>query len=100
MPATADVKHILDSLMSTLVRAQAERSQRDDFVRLADGGSELGWVLYEREQMLTAVNTLRADSGKGSASIDAVQIAERRARGHVDYAWKFAIGCADLVIAD
>lgn len=76
------------------------RYRRQEFVKLEDGDTELGWVLYEREQVLAAVNALRADAGKAPVSSDQLRAAETRACGHVDYTSKFAIGCADLVAAE
>lgn len=90
----------LDSLRATLSRAQRERPQRREFIPIEGGGSELGWVLHEREQMLLAVNTLRAASGKEPVSIEDLLAVESRACGHVDYTTKFAIGCADLVATE
>lgn len=90
----------LESLRATLTRAQEERSQRQKFVQLENGSTELGWVMYEREQMLTAVNALRSAAGRPPVSVDALEAAETRACGHVDYTSKFAIGCADLVAAE
>lgn len=90
----------LASLRETLVAAQAVRSERPGLATLADGSSELEWVLYERTQMLAAVNALREHAGKRPISVAAVVAAETRAMGHVDYTTKFAIGCAELVAAD
>lgn len=87
----------LDVLRAALTTAQQVRDERMSFVALSDGTSELSWVLYEREQMLTAVNELRSAAGKPAASMEEVLAAETLARGHVDYTAKFAMGCADLV---
>lgn len=73
----------------------AERSKREDMV---DG--ELGWVLHERQVMTDAVNRLRAHAGKSPVHIDAVKRVDQSATGHSDYVLQYALGCADLVLAD
>jgi len=90
----------LEYLRTTLTRAQQTRYRRQEFGQLEHGNTELGWVLYEREQMLAAVNALHAAAGKAPVSSDQLQAAESSACGHVDYTSKFAIGCADLVAAE
>jgi len=91
----------LEALRQVLVTAQAERSKRQEWVASEDGTpGELGWVLFEREQMLQAVNDLRTRAGKTPVSAEQVTQAEQRAMGHVDYTTKFAIACADLVAGD
>jgi hypothetical protein len=84
---------------SALTTAQEARSERREFLPQPDGTQELGWVLYERGQMLTAVNDLRALAGKQPVDLEDVLSAELRASGHIDYTAKFAMGCADLVEA-
>ena len=87
------------ALLDTLRSAQKERDRRSDFVTDADGTQELGWVLFERGRMLDAVNTLRARSNAAPVDLEALVAAETSACGHSDYTSKFAIRCADLVIA-
>ena len=88
----------LETLRQVLVTAQAERPKRQEGVASEDGSpGELGWVLFEREQMLRAVNDLRTRAGKAPVSIEQITGAEQRAMGHVDYTTKFAIAGADLV---
>ena len=83
------------TLKDTLQVATGERSKRDEF---DPESGELGWVIFEREQMHEAVNKLRARSGLGPISIDSVERAEVSASGHVDYVEKYALNCADLVV--
>ncbi|WP_311879127.1 hypothetical protein [Microbacterium forte] len=87
------------SLLETLRTAQQERDRRMDFVRADDGSQELGWVIFERGRMLDAVNKLRDQSNAAPVDLDDVVRAETSACGHSDYTSKFAIRCADLVLA-
>lgn len=87
-------------LRDALVRAQTHRDDRRQLVPLADGSTELGWVLYERAQMLEAVNALRKRDGRPPVTEAEILAAETTAYGHIDYTAKFAMNCADLVSAD
>lgn len=87
------------TLLDTLRMSQREREKRSEFVTDADGGQELGWVIFERERMLEAVNALRSQANTAPVDLDAVVRAESSACGHSDYTSKFAIRCADLVVA-
>lgn len=69
------------------------RDQRNHF-DTATG--ELGWVLHERHVMLDTTNRLRASRGLLPVDEDAILRIETSASGHIDYALKFAIGCAEL----
>lgn len=87
------------TLLDTLRAAQEQRHVRPEFVTDDEGAPELGWVIYERNRMLETVNQLREASGSQPVDLDAVMRAETSACGHSDYTSKFAIRCADLVIA-
>lgn len=87
------------SLLDALRTAQQERDRRMDFVTVGDGSQELGWVIYERERMLEAVNALRRQTNAAPVALEALVRAETIACGHSDYTSKFAIRCADLVLA-
>lgn len=87
------------TLLDTLRAAQKDRHHRSDFVTDLDGTPELGWVLYERACMLEAVNELRAKADANPVALEALMAAETSACGHSDYTSKFAIRCADLVVA-
>lgn len=63
-------------------------------------GNEPEWVVAEREFLRARVNAARADKGKPAVDIARIREAESRALGHSDYVAKFAIGCAELIIAD
>lgn len=92
-----DRRAIRDKFLDVLLTAAEERGQRENLVD-TDDGPECAWVLYERERMLTAVNTERASRKLPPADLDTVKRLERQAAGHIDYAKKFALHCAELAI--
>ena len=85
---------LIDQFRTALSDAAAHRDERREWDH--DTG-EPAWVAYEREQMLALVNALRAEGGLPPMDPDVVLRVERSACGHVDYAAKYAIGCAELV---
>lgn len=93
-------RNLIAHFFETLATAQTHRRERDDFVDsdVDPYGHEVGWVVYEREQMHAAVNAELAKRGLGPAPLDEILYIERQAQGHVDYVKKWAIGCADLVL--
>jgi hypothetical protein len=84
-----------DVLIKVLGDATSVRDQRRDTVQTPDG-PEPGWVVYEREQMLTAVNRERASRGLPPASMDAIARVDTQSAGHVDWLEKFALRCSEL----
>lgn len=86
------------------VATSEERAKRQGLVPVvnADGseGAEIGWVVHEWDTMHAEVNRLRARHGLGPVSIVEVRSAEALACGHSDYASKYALKCANLVIDD
>ena len=89
-----DMRNIL---LETLSKAQEERRQRQQLVRV-DGYSQPAWILFERETMLDATNRERAILGKDPVSEKDVLRVEKNADGHSDYSYKYALGCAELVL--
>lgn len=81
-----------------LARAAAERHLRRDLVPASDGGVEAEWAQFERDAMRAEVDRLRQARGLGFADEEDLLRAERLAEGHVDYAAKFALHCANLVM--
>lgn len=82
-------------LEDVLLSAAKERGARPGF----DAASgELEWVLYERAQMLAAVNAVRHQTDAAPVYLEAIADVERCASGHVDYATKFALYCAELAL--
>lgn len=94
-----EYRGLIDHFRKTLRSAAAERPFRRGTVT-TDDGIEMEWVLHERQVMLDAVNTQRRQRGLSPVPLAHVVRAESSACGHVDYAVKFAIGCADLVFSD
>ncbi len=93
--AAATRRLIIADLKDVLTMASTQRSKRDELV---DG--EPGWVLYERMQMLAAVNDWRAVLGLPPADVAAVERIESSACGHIDYTAKYAIGCAEIALGE
>lgn len=58
------------------------------------------WVVKEREAMFNTLTQERAKLGKGPVPITELMRAERLAYGHIDYAEKFSLGCAELVFKE
>lgn len=80
---------LAEAFYKTLIEAQKLRPQKSKWI-----GVELEWVVYERGVMLDAVNAARFQ--QGLPSVTNVDMAERLAMGHVDYARKFALYCVEL----
>lgn len=85
-------------LRDALTDAQKQRPQR----RNLNAHGELGWIAYERDVMVDATTALLV---RHELPIDAAQVrvaverAEGRAQGHVDYTSKWALGCAEHIAA-
>jgi len=78
--------------------AAGERGQREDIVTLPNGMYETAWVLHERAVMHDEVNQARAERGLPPVDRSVVDRAEQMACGHVDYATKWPLYCAELVM--
>jgi hypothetical protein len=84
--------------------AAKERKKRQDFV--ADPCETRfthtvpGYVLFERERMLAAVNMERVRRGIPPVGIKAIDRVERLACGHVDYAHKYPLYCAEIALGE
>jgi hypothetical protein len=85
--------NLIKYMHELLIAAQAERDDRSQSVN-----DEPGWVAYEREVVLEAINEERTNRGFNTLTPDDVKRAETYAAGHVDYTWTFAIGCAKLAV--
>lgn len=53
-------------------------------------------MLYERQQMQSEVNRIRALNCLPPLDEDLLRVAELTSTGHIDYAQKFALRCAEL----
>lgn len=83
-----------DRLLERLIDLSTQRGQRDDLLP----SGQVAWEVYEREQMLAAVNIERAGRGLPPVDISLVEQAEQMAAGHFDYGSKFALYCAEIVL--
>ncbi|MCK2245405.1 MULTISPECIES: hypothetical protein [unclassified Crossiella] len=90
-------EQLRDQFRAVLAMAMEQRSARRTYVETSNGTQTLEWVLFEREVMLAAINRARAETGRAPVRIEEVVRAEEQAIGHVDYAMKFSLYCADLV---
>lgn len=91
---------IHDSLHGHLVVASTMRGQRPGFVDGPDGYPECEWVAFERSLMHELTNKFRAETGLEPVDGDRIMWAERQASGHVDYATKFALYCAEIAVGE
>lgn len=86
-----------DHFLTHLRLLAAERPRRPNLVDTRFG-PELEWMGWEREQMAAEVNKQRAERGLPPIPSHKVDYAEQWASGHIDYAEKFALNCAELVL--
>lgn len=99
-PTWTQVRLVRNDLLAVLREAAKERDQRPDRVETPEG-PEMEWALHERRTMLAWVNQYRADHGLPDEITEAeVTRVERQAAGHIDYAEKFALYCADLAMRE
>ena len=78
-----------------LLDESQHRNSRSTFIE-----GEIEWIVKEREAMFKTLLAERAKLGKGPVPLAALMQVERLATGHVDYADKFALGCAELVLGE
>lgn len=89
--AYRDLSRVLDV-------AVAQRSQRETVEQTTNGDYIMTWTVFEREQMLIAVNELRARRALPPVGIDDVAVADDAATGHINWQKQFAAGCANLAL--
>lgn len=82
--------------LSVLTGAAKHRRERETLVEDAGEGSAPGWLVFERETMHEAVNAWRAEHNLPPVDISSIVRVERQASGHVDYAVKFSLYCAEI----
>jgi len=86
-----------DHFLDVFSKAAEQRKSRDKWVPdPLEGRNSLEWVIFERQTMLAEVNRLRAERGLDPVDEKRVLQVEQMACGHVDYARKFALYCAEL----
>lgn len=90
-----DVHEAHRRLLAALLEEADLRSSRNGF---DDESRELEWVVAERQRMLAEVNDIRRAAGAEPVTVEQIENAERPAIGHVDYATKFALYCAELAL--
>lgn len=98
----ADRGHVFEHLLAILTREQALRDQRpgtrsSSMDTLGRDIVTLEWIAAEHNAMRNAVNDLRVERGLKPIYGDVIARVEEAARGHSDYAKKYALGCAALV---
>jgi hypothetical protein len=81
------IPKLQELLLAILSKAQGQRGIRRD------------WIAFEQQTMLDAVNRMRAERGDQPITLATLLKKERLAVGHVDYSSKFALYCAELVMA-
>lgn len=81
-----DILPIRDELLAHFAKISADRSAAD-------------WIEREMQEMLRLTNEIRARLGKPPTTATLVRLAEGLACGHSDYGSKWALHCAELVVA-
>lgn len=95
---------LLNAMRVVFDKATKERKKRQAFVtdpcetRFTHTVPE--YVLYERATMLAAVNEERARRGFSPVDEKAIDRVERLACGHVDYASKYPLYCAEIALGE
>ena len=83
------------TLASAFAKASSERNKRE---RFDETTGELGWVLHERSVLLSEVNTIRQGHGLAPVTAGDIESIESTAKGHIDYAGKLTLRCAELAV--
>jgi len=92
---------LIEQFETLLVEAAKDRDKREQFVPRLDGkGTEPAWAFYERRLMHETVNLERANRSKKPLDLIEVAKVEQLALGHSDYAQKYALYCAELVLQE
>jgi len=94
---------LLDKFLQVFQEAAKERDRRQDFGPSPKGAfptTEPAWVAFERRAMLDAVNLERRVRGLPQITEAQVIRVENQAHGHVDYAHKYALYCAELALGE
>lgn len=91
---TRDLLAVRDDMLRVLQDAAKHRKLREAI----DDRGDPAWVGYEREAMHAEVSRIRADRGLPPVGIEHVARVEQLACGHIDYATKYALYCAELAV--
>lgn len=100
-----EVRQRMTQRFETLVK---ERPKRDHLVKTQKSypsgttykETEFAWGPFERDGMLQTINEIRAQNGIEPATMVHVDRADRQAAGHVDYARKFVLYCAEIALGE
>jgi|SRR5271155_4173051 len=92
----SDRAKLRQHFLSILTDAAKHRRERETIVEDASNESAPGWLVFERKTMHGAVNVWRAEHHLPPVDISAIARVERQASGHVDYAVKFSLYCAEI----
>jgi hypothetical protein len=89
-------------MLITFQKAAKERHKRHEQVPMPGERTltEAGWVAFERNTMLGAVNAERLIRGLGPVIREMFMRVEQLAVGHSDYSTKLALYCAELAIGE
>jgi hypothetical protein len=87
-----------DRLLGLLIVAGKMRDQRPGIVD-TPYGFECEWTAFERSVMLDEVNRTREARGLGPVDPAEVRKADSLAAGHIDWAEKFALYCAEIALS-
>lgn len=98
MYTQAEFKNTITLLENTLCNAAKQRNKRSEFLTNQSGETNIGWVFFERAEMLKIVNNIRIGKGFDPVTTTDVKRVEDCAVGYIDYSRKFAIGCAKLAL--
>lgn len=91
----AEFMAVVDRMTNRFKEITKERPKRQDF-EMRNGECHLGWVHFEREQMHAEINSYRREHGFEEVPFEKVMLVETTASGHVDYATKWPLYCAEL----
>ncbi len=103
MQVTLSVKLALIKEMEGVFQAAAkERNKRPDVVAdpVNPRWTAPAWMVFERERMHAAVNAERARRGLVPVDLRAIARVESLACGHVDYAKKYPLYCAEIALGE
>ena len=97
-------RKVYDRMCQVFAKAAAKRpthADRHAIVESVDAAGrttpQMFFVDYEMRAMHAEVNTQRAAAGLAPVDLAAIALCEQQAAGHVDYAIKYPLYCADLV---
>lgn len=88
-----------DHLLNVLIDAAKERDKRPD-VLATPYGMECAWAAFERSVMVDEVNRYREARMLPPIDPHDVRRADSLSAGHVDWAEKFALYCAEIAMKE